>query len=373
MGKIPLLDLKKQINPIRNEIDLAIKNVIDNANFILGSETKLFEEQVSQYCNVKYSIGVSNGTDAIKLALIALGVKSGDGVLCPTFTYFATAGAIASIGAIPVFVDINQDTYNISVESLEKVIKKSKKLKIKAVIPVHLYGQCADMGGIMKLAKKYKLKVIEDTAQAFGAEYKGRKAGAIADCGTVSFYPGKNLGAFGDAGMILTNNKSIANKLKVLRNQGNKEKYFHTVLGFNHRMDAIQAAVLNVKLKYLDCWNKKRQEIAAYYNNSFKALPLQTPFVAPFSTHIYHQYILRLNSSGAKLIKYLNDKGIDARVYYPLSLHLQKCFSYLGYKKGDFLVSERSSREIVAIPVHPDLTQEEKDYIVSSIKEFFNG
>lgn len=368
---IPIADLKKQIAPIRHEIDSAIQSVIDNTSFILGKEVSEFENEVTKYCRVKYAVGVSNGTDAIRLALLALGIKQGDGVICPTFTYFATAGAIACIGVIPVFVDIEPDTYNISVKSIEKVLKK-KKNNIKAIIPVHLYGQCADMDSILKIAKQYKLKVIEDTAQAFGAEYKGKKAGTIADCGTVSFFPGKNLGAFGDAGMVLTNDRKIDDKIRVLRNQGNQEKYFHILLGYNNRLDTLQAAVLNVKLRYLDSWNKKRQENAQYFNEQLKGLKIKVPYVAEYSTHIYHQYVLRLNTSSEKLIDCLRSKGIDSRVYYPVPLHLQKCFKYLGYKNGDFPEAEKAAVQTLAIPIYPDLTKEEMDYIAGSIKEFLS-
>jgi len=367
---IPVSDLKKQIAPIREEIDAAIKKVIDNTNFILGEEVRDFENEITKYTGVKYAIGVCNGTDAIKLSLLASGIKCGDGVICPAFTYYATAGAVASMGARPVFADIDPDTYNISVTSVEKVLKQREKLKIKAIIPVHLYGQCADMGSILKIAKKHKLKVIEDTAQAFGAEYKGRKAGTIGDCGSVSFFPGKNLGAFGDAGIVLTNNRIIGEKLRVLRNQGNKDKYYHLVLGYNNRMDTIQAAVLKVKLKYLDHWNRKRQENAQYLNSKLLGLRIKTPFVPEYTTHIYHQYVLRLEFSSSKLIEHLRNKGIDSRVYYPVPLHLQKCFKYLGFKKGDFTNSEKASKETLSIPVYPDLTNRELDFIAGAIKEF---
>lgn len=370
--KIPISDLKKQIEPIRAEIDAAIKEVVDNTAFILGRQVEEFERGAAKYCGVKYAIGVSNGTDAIRLALLALGIKSGDGVICPSFTFYATAGAVASIGAVPVFSDIDPDTYIISADNLKEAIRRSRGCKIKAVIPVHLYGQCADMYSILKVCRKRKLKIIEDTAQAFGAEYKGRKAGSIGDCGSVSFFPGKNLGAFGDAGMVLTNSKAVSEKLKLLRNQGNKTRYYHLIVGSNNRMDTIQAAVLKVKLKYLDLWNRKRRENAGYFNKGLASSGIKTPFVPGYTTHIYHQYVLRLNSSSSKLMKYLRQKGIDARVYYPLPLHLQKCFNYLGYKKGDFPESEKASRCTLALPVYPDLTKEEQDYIVNSIREFYN-
>ncbi len=385
--KIPILDLKRQIAPIRDEIDAVIRRIIDNANFVFGWQIKDFEDTVTKYCKVKYAISVSNGTDAIKLSLVALGIKYGDGVVCPAFTYYATAGAIAAIGAIPVFADIDPLTYNVAPQSIADVLRKKRKLKIKAIVPVHLYGQCADMDNILKLAKKYNLKVVEDAAQAFGAEYlsarpaggpagrqgKGKKAGTIGDCGAVSFFPGKNLGAFGDAGMVLTNSKAIAEKIKLLRNQGNIEKYNHLVIGYNNRLDTLQAAVLKVKLKYLDSWNRKRQKNAGYFNRHLKDLNIKTPFVPKYDTHIYHQYVLRLSSSSKGLIGHLREKGIDARVYYPQPLHLQKCFRYLGYKKEDFPESEKASRETLAIPVFPDLTKDEMNYIINSIKEFMRG
>ena len=367
--KIPALDLRKQIAPLRGELDSAIKEVIDQASFILGEYVERFEQHVCEYCRVKYALGVSNGTDALSLSLLALGIKSGDGVICPAFTYYATAGAPASIGAVPVFADIDQDTYNISVESMEKILAKKNKVKVKAVIPVHLYGQCADMNEIMQLAAKYKLKVIEDAAQAFGAEFQGKKAGTIGDCGGVSFYPGKNLGAFGDAGAILTNNKTLAEKLLIWRNQGNENKYYHSVLGRNNRLDAIQAVVLDVKLRYLDEWNRKRQEVARYYNEKLAGLALKTPFVPRYTTHIYHQYTLRTSKSNKKFMDYLQGKGIDSRVFYPWPLHLQKCFKYLGYKRGDFPEAEKAAKQAFTLPIYPDLTREEQDYIIQSVRE----
>ena len=370
MHNIPILDLKKQIRPIRKQIDKSIKEVIDSAEFIFGKPIEILEKKTSEYCKVKYAVGVSNCTDALRLALISLGIKRGDGVICPAFTFFATAGAIAAIGAIPVFTDINPLTYNISLSSIKDAFSRKRNLRIKAVIPVHLYGQCADMDGIVEFSRRHALKIVEDTAQAFGAEYKGGKAGSFGDCAAVSFFPGKNLGAFGDAGMVLTNNKRIADTLLLLRNQGNKHKYNHLILGFNNRLDTLNAAVLLVKLKYYDSWNKKRRENAEYYNKELRGLELQTPFVPSFNKHIYHQYVLRLNSSSRILIEHLRHKGIDARVYYPLPLHLQKCFSYLGYHKGDFPESEKASIQTLAIPVYPDLTMKEKDFVINSIKEF---
>lgn len=366
---IPALDLKRQIAPIRREIDAAIKEVIDQTSFILGPQVERFERHVVEYTGAKYAIGVSNGTEAISLALLALGIEAGDGVICPAFTYYATAGAAANIGAYPVFADIDRDTYNISLASVENILSGKHSRKIKAIIPVHLYGACADMSGILKLAAKYKLKVIEDSAQAFGAEYKGKKAGTLGDCGAVSFYPGKNLGAFGDAGLILTNNKSVAEKLRILRNQGNENKYYHLVLGRNNRLDALQAVVLDIKLKYLDSWNKSRSEVARYYNRNLAGLNIKLPFVPDYTSHIYHQYTLRASGASNKFMDYLQEKGIDSRVFYPVPLHLQKCFKYLGYKRGDFLQAELAAKQVFTLPIWPELTAEEKDYIVQAVKE----
>ncbi|MDD2752626.1 MAG: DegT/DnrJ/EryC1/StrS family aminotransferase [Candidatus Omnitrophica bacterium] len=368
MERIPILDLKRQIAPIRQELDAAIKKIVDQANFVFGKEIADFENSVIRYSGAQYACGVSNGTDAIRLGLLAMGIEPGDRVLCPAFTYYATAAAIAGIGALPVFADIDPDTYNIAPEQIQILARKKR---IKAVVPVHLYGQCAEMDNIIKICAKFGLKAVEDTAQAFGASYKGRKAGAIADCGAVSFFPGKNLGAFGDAGMVLSSNKKIDQALRLLRNQGNKEKYNHVIIGYNNRLDTLQAAVLEVKLKYLDSWNRKRQENAKYYNQQLKGLGVTLPFVPVYNEHIYHQYVLRVKSGRDKLMQHLIDKGIDARIYYPQSLHLQKCFKYLGYRKGDFPASESAAKEVLAIPVYPDLTKEEKDYIIVSIKEFF--
>ncbi len=371
--KISALDLKKQIAPIRQEIDAAIREVIDSASFILGPGVERLEQHIAEYSGARYAIGVSNGTDAIALVLLALGIGCGDGVICPSFTYYATAGSVASIGARPVFADIDYDTYNISLESVEKILAKKNKYKIKAIIPVHLYGQCADMDAILKLARKHKIKVLEDTAQSFGAEYKGRKAGTLGDCGSVSFYPGKNIGAFGDAGIILTNNKAIAERLKILRNQGNKNRYYHLVLGRNNRMDTIQAVVLDIKLKYLDEWNRLRQEVAHYYNNNLAGANIKLPFVSEYTTHIYHQYVLRSSGSSKQFMDYLQGKGIDSRVFYPVPLHLQKCFKYLGYRAGDFPEAERAAKQTFTLPIYPELTGGEKDYIIQSVKEFTRG
>ena len=372
--KIPLLDMKAQIKPIRKEIDIAIKKVIDNGGFILGNEVKLLEKEIAAHCNVKYVIGVSNGTDAIILSLIALGLNKGDGVICPSFTYYATAGAIIRAGAVPVFADVDPKTYCISTDSILKILRTSKskqRVKIQAIMPVHLYGQCANMTKILKIAKQYKLKVIEDTAQAFGAAYKNKIAGTLGDCGTVSFFPGKNLGAFGDAGCILTNKKTIANRLLPLRNQGasSNNKYEHLAVGSNARLDTIQGAILRVKLKYISRWNKMRDKNADYYNKELQNTDVITPFVPKENIHVYHQYVLRVRKNKEKIRQYLIHRGIDSRTYYPIPLHLQSCFKNLGYKKGDFPESEKCAIETFAIPVYPELTKKQMDYVITSIKK----
>jgi len=367
--KIPLLDMQAQLAPIRKDIDKAIARVIDRGSFILGKEVRELEEAICSYCGVKYAIGVSNGTDAITLCLEALGIGRGDKVICPSFTYYATAGAVAHTGAEPVFVDIDTRTYCIGPASMEKYISRT----LKAIIPVHLYGQCADMEAILKIAKKYKLKVIEDTAQAFGATYNGKIAGTMGDYGIVSFFPGKNLGACGDAGMILTNSKSLADNVRILRNQGASpnNRYQHISLGHNNRLDTIQAAIVKVKLAHIDKWNKKRIKNAAFYNSRLRDIDITTPHVSEDNMHIYHQYILRTQPSRQrdKIVKHLRTRAVDSRVYYPIPLHMQECFAHFGYKKGDLPEAERASRETFAIPVYPELTRRQMEYIVKTIKE----
>jgi dTDP-4-amino-4,6-dideoxygalactose transaminase len=379
--KIPALDMKAHLLPIRKEIDKAVSRVIDSGGFILGEEVKRLEQEVCDYTDSEYAIGVSNGTDAISLALAALDIKQGDHVLCPAFTYYATASAIVHAGAIPVFVDIDPKTYCISPDSVRDSLNRQPQTanpacptgrrKPKVIIPVHLYGQCADMDAVLAIAKEHNLKIIEDTAQAFGAECKHQKAGTIGDCGTVSFFPGKNLGACGDAGMVLVKDKDIAERIHCLRNQGSDpaNRYRHVHMGYNNRLDAIQAAVIAVKLRYLDKWNKQRAENAAYYNRNLADTGLVLPHTPDRNTHIYHQYTLRANKNllRDKIIDYLQKKGVDARVFYPIPLHLQPCFAYLGYKKGDFPESENAADTVFSIPVYPELAKKQMDYVIESI------
>lgn len=379
MTMIPIVDLKQQYLGIREEILAEVTRVLDSCQFILGSEAKKFEDEVAKYTGRKHAVAVGNGTDALVLSLKALGIKEGDGVITAAFTYYATAGAITRCGARPVFCDIDPRTYNISPEALSELLKsQGPRLGVKAMIPVHLYGQMADMDRIMEIAGKYNLKVVEDAAQAFGAEYlpagqagKGKKAGSIGTAGCFSFYPGKNLGAYGDAGMVITDDDETAELLRVYRNQGNKVKYYHTVLGHNSRMDSIQAAVLRVKLKYIDKWNQTRRSLAKFYDKELKELGVITPFVQKGSVPIYHLYVTRFAGKEEKdfVEKALNEKGIDARTYYPLPLHLQECFRYLGYKKGAFPEAEKACDETLAIPIYPELKKKDQEFIVEAVRD----
>jgi dTDP-4-amino-4,6-dideoxygalactose transaminase len=369
---IPIVDLKAQYLGIKTEVVKAVGGVLDSCQFILGQEVKKLETEVAKYTGRKYAVAVANGTDAILLALKAYGIKEGDSVITCAYTYYATAGAIARCGARPVFCDMDPGTYNISPQALADLLKsQGPRFSFKAVVPVHLYGQMADMDEIMAIAGKYNLKVIEDAAQAFGAAYKGNRAGGIGNAGCFSFYPGKNLGAYGDAGMVVTDDKEVAEMLEIYRNQGNKVRYEHIVLGHNSRMDTIQAAILRVKLKYIDEWNKKRGAIANFYNKEFRTAGLITPFVSKEKLHTYHLYVIRFKDKAQKedVEKFLNENGVDARTYYPAPLHLQKCFSYLGYKKGDFPEAEKASDETLAIPMYPELKKEEQEFIVETIKK----
>ena len=373
------VDLKRQYKSIKKEIDTAIKRVFNNSNFILGKEVEDFEKEISQFCGVKYAVGLNSGTDALFLSLKALGIEKGDEVITTPFTFIATAEVIASLGAKPVFVDINPQTFNINPSKIEKAITK----KTKAIIPVHLFGQMADMDKIMKIAKKHKLFVVEDAAQAIGAEYQIKKAGlpaeasvkagTIGDCGCFSFFPAKNLGAYGDGGMVITNNEKLAEKIRLFRNHGSspKEKYLNLILGTSSRLDALQAAILRVKLKHLLKWNKKRNEISRHYNKLLKGVgDIITPYFAKNITHIFHQYTIRTKKRDT-LRGYLKEKGIPAMIYYPLPLYLQPAFKYLGYKKGDFPETEKAAKEVLSLPIYPELTKKEQDYIVLEIKKFY--
>ncbi len=364
MMKIPILDLTAQYKSIKKEIDAAIKRVVDSQHFILGPEVEKFEEEVAKYCNTKYAVGVASGTDALILSLRALGIGDGDEVITTPFTFFATAESISVVGAKPVFVDIDPKTYCIDPALIEEKITK----KTKAIIPVHLFGQCADMDPILNIAKINNLKVIEDTAQAMGATYKGKQAGSMGDTGALSFFPSKNLGGLGDGGMVITNNREIADRIKMLRVHGSTIRYIHSAIGTNSRLDALQAAILRVKLKYLDKWLDGRRKVAQYYNNHLKNISiLITPYTGPYNTHTYHLYVLRVKPNPEKLSEFLNDAGIEARTYYPVPLHLQECYKDLGYKQNDLKESESAASRTVSIPLFPELSTKDMGFIIDNI------
>jgi len=364
---IPQVDLKAQYKLIKKEINVAILKVLNSTTFILGENVKKFEEEFAKFCNVKYAVGVGNGTDALYLALRACGISRGDEVITQPNTFIATVEAITLNGAKPVFVDINPQTYNIDANKIKKVITK----KTKAIIPVHLYGQPVDMDHILKIAKKYRLKVIEDAAQAHGAEYKGKKVGSLGDVACFSFFPAKNLGAYGDGGIIVTNNEKIAKKIIMLRNHGRVEKYKHLMEGVNSRLDELQAAILRVKLRYLDKWNKARRQRAKIYDEVFKHLEeVGTPFVPFWATPVFYVYTIRVKER-EKLREYLKKKGISTGIYYPIPLHLQPAYKYLNYKKGDFPEAEKAAKEILSLPMYPELSRKEQNFIIQKIKTFF--
>jgi len=369
---VPLLDLKAQYSSIKEDVVNAMLEVVEAQGFILGPKVAEFERQVAEYSGAKWGIGVSSGSDALVISLMALDIGRGDYVITTPYTFFATAGAIARVGAIPVFADIDPKTYNIDPNKVDEAAAKLPRERLKAVIPVHLYGQCCDMDGIERVAAKYGMAIIEDAAQAIGArDKKGSAAGSIGDMGCFSFFPSKNLGAFGDGGMVVTNDDTLKERLFILRAHGSSPKYYHKFIGGNFRLDALQASVLAVKLKHLDLWSEKRRENAALYDMMFKnlGLAIQLPYISPGSRHIFNQYVIRTKDRDT-LAAHLKARGVGTEVYYPLPLHLQECFRYLGYKKGDFPVSEAAADETLALPVYPELTRDMLAYVVSCVKEF---
>ena len=366
--KVPLLDLKRQYATIKDEIDMAVHEVLDKTQFILGEKVKDFEEHIAQYCECKYAVGVASGTDALLLALRACGVGPGDEVIIPDFTFIATSNVISRLGATPVFVDIDRDTYNMDPNLIERKINK----KSKAIIPVHLFGQCVDMDPLLEICKKHKVKVVEDAAQAIGAEYKGKKAGSMGEIGCFSFFPSKNLGAAGDGGMITTNDENLAEMVRKLRVHGATQKYFHSMIGYNSRLDTLQAAILDVKLRYLDQWSDKRNQKASLYDEAFQKMDVEIPKVESFNRHIYHQYTIAVKKRD-QLKEHLLKNQIGCSVYYPLPLHLQECFKSLGYKEGDLPVSEERSQQVISLPIFPELTQQEQEFVVKTIREFYSA
>lgn len=373
MKKIQMVDLRSQYDKIKDDVDAGIQDVIDNTAFIKGTKVAEFQHDLETYLNVKHVIPVGNGTDALQIALMALGLKPGDEVITPTFTFIATAEVVALMGLTPVVVDVDFDTFNISLESVKKAITP----KTKAIVPVHLFGQNADMEALLALAKEHNLFVVEDACQSIGSVYTFKdgcqvQSGCMGDIGCTSFFPSKNLGCFGDGGAIFTNNDELAAKMRAISNHGMVVRYHHDMVGINSRLDSIQAAVLGVKLKYLNEYNAARFAAASYYNEAFKGNDkIITPVQSESSTHVFHQYTLKLNGVNRdELIKHLSDKGIPAMIYYPVCLHLQKAYQDDRYKAGDFPAAEKLSECVISLPMHTELTDEQLKHITTSVLEF---
>jgi dTDP-4-amino-4,6-dideoxygalactose transaminase len=376
--KVPLLDLNAQLKTIEKEVKAAVSDVIDSTQYIMGPKVVELEEQIAQYVGAKYATGVSSGTDALLISLMALDIGPGDIVITTPFSFFATAGVIARLGATPAFVDIDPDTYNLSPAALRKWFESEteKRNKVKAIIPVHLYGQCADMGPILEVAGEHNIPVVEDAAQAIGAKYPSKtgtnKAGSMGTLGCFSFFPSKNLGAMGDGGMVVTDDANIDEKLKKLRNHGAKPKYYHALIGGNFRLDPIQAAILLVKLPHLDNWHSMRQKNAAYYDENLNVKGIKKPLVAyKREFHIYNQYVISVTEKRDELRKFLAENNIGTEIYYPVPFHKQECFRYLGYKSGDFPNSENAATHTIALPICPELTIEMQDYVIEKIGELY--
>ena len=366
--QVPLLDLKAQYATIRKEILAAVSEVLESQVCIGGPKVAELEKKIAHISDCEFAVGASSGTDAILNSLMSLGIGGGDEVITTPFTFFATAGCIARVGAKPVFVDIKPKTFNINPAFIESAVTK----KTKAIMPVHLFGQMADMDPIMEIANKYNLAVIEDAAQSITSTYKGKKAGGIGMAGCFSFFPSKNLGGIGDGGMVVTNNEKLYKRLMIMRNHGSEPKYYHKYIGGNFRLDPIQAAALLVKLPYLDKWSQARRQNAAYYDKKFAGTIVKTPFINPDCVTIYNQYCIRVPKRD-ELAAHLKEKNIGCEIYYPVPMHLQECFKYLGYKKGDLPQAEKAAREVLAIPIYPELTDEMKNYVAETILTFVGG
>jgi len=365
--KVNLLDLNAQYNTIKEDINNAIKEVLESSTYIMGPNVKKIESEIAEFTGVKHGIAVANGTDALMLALKALGVKEGDEVITTPFTFFASAETTSVVGATPVFADVLPDTLCIDPNSIEKCITE----KTKVIIPVHIFGQMCDMDKIMDIAKKHNLYVIEDACQAIGAEYKGKRAGSIGHMGTYSFFPTKNLGAYGDGGMVVTNDDTLADKVKLLRAHGSKVKYNHIAIGHNSRLDEIQAAILRVKFKHIEQWNNERNRKAHIYNELLSGIDLITPTELEENKHVYHMYVVQ-SYKRDEIIKFLKERGVSTGVYYPSPVHLQEVYRHLNYSEGDLQVSEDACEKTFALPLYPEITLEEQKYVVDQIKEFFN-
>lgn len=371
--KVPLLDLREQNHALRPEIEAAIGKVLDTNGFILGGEVEALEKELAAYCHTKFAIGCASGTDALMLALMAFDIGQGDEVITTPYSFFASTSSITRLGATPVFVDIEPHTYNLDVDQvIDKITRRTK-----AIMPVHLYGQCAEMQRLKEIGREYKIPIIEDAAQAIGAEESGERAGSIGEIGCFSFYPSKNLGGMGDAGFLTTNDEGLAKKLFALRVHGSFERYYHKWVGLNSRLDAMQAAILRVKLPHLDSWTNKRNENAQYYRKLFLDAGITEQITLPLERndvrHIYNQYVIRVPEKRDALKQFLAENEIGTDIYYPVSLHLQECFKYLDYEEGDFPESEKASRETLALPIYPELTNAQQQLVVEKIAEFFNG
>lgn len=363
-----MVDVVGQYRKIKTELDAAVHKVLDSGQFILGKEVGEFECQIAGYLGVKYAIGCASGTDALQVAMMALGIGPGDEVITTPFTFVATTETILLLGAKPVYVDIDARTFNIDPTRIEPAITE----RTRAIIPVHLYGQAANMDPIMAVARKHNLRVIEDAAQALGAAYKEKKVCTFGDIGCISFFPSKNLGAFGDAGMVVTNDQQLAERMKMITVHGSKTRYYHDMLGLNSRLDTLQAAILSVKLKYLDEWNETRRKAARRYDELLQDTPVTVPYVAAHCTHIFHQYTLRAPKRNA-LADHLKAKAIPHAIYYPVPLHMQKAFAVAGKRKGDYPIAEQAAEEVISLPMHTELTEEQLVYIVDAIREFYRA
>lgn len=367
---IPLLDLKAQFQPLRQELLSAIETVCDEQGFVLGSRLVAFEEAMAKYIGARYAIGCASGSDALLLSLMAMGVRQGDEVITVPFTFFATAGAISRLGAKPVFVDIQRDTFNLDPTQLEGAITT----QTKAIIPVHLFGQCADMKAIREIARAKRIPVIEDACQAIGAEQGGKQAGVLGETGCFSFFPSKNLGGFGDGGLVTTNDQTLADALSMLRVHGSRVRYLHDTIGINSRLDTLQAVILHTKLKYLNQWADGRRRNAATYDRLFAEAGLTDRVTVPVTqkgnVHVYNQYTIRV-ARRDDLRSYLKEAGVGTEIYYPLPMHLQNCFKDLGYQKGSFPESERAAEEVLSLPIYAELRPDQLRYVVETIAEFF--
>ncbi len=377
--QVPLLDLKAQYKSIRDECMAVTEKIYESQHFILGPYVERLEDEIAAYCGTRYAVGVSSGTDALLLSLMAAGIGAGDRVITTPYTFFATAGSIARVGAIPVFADIDPETYNISPEQIEAALSDMDKHElstVRAVMPVHLYGQCADMDPINRIAGENGWLVIEDAAQAIGAEYKGWRAGSMGDFGCFSFFPSKNLGGFGDGGVVTTNSREYYDMLKILRVHGGHPKYYHKYIGGNFRLDALQAGIVSVKLARLDQWTAARQKNAARYRKMTEDAGLSEKVACPaeiHDRHIYNQFVISVAEGRDELSRFLSEAGVGNEIYYPVPLHMQECFEYLGYSRGRMPASEAAADCTLALPVYPEMSRDQQEYVVEQIRAFYAG